>query len=240
MLIREWKFAHKMWSVWVMVAVVVASLAAIWDNTTPEGLGLSPITWSAIQAMLALIAIPARITRQDKLAKKIAEYLKEEAGAAARRVGVAAAVVAAVTAVAMPLTTKWEGVRLTPYYDVVGVLTVCAGETEGVKLSDRYTKEECAEMLEDRLIQDYYLPLVACIPNLPEAPVPVQASFASWTYNVGVGAACGSTLARYAKAGDWREACLQLPRWNRGGGRVIQGLVNRRADELALCLSGLS
>ncbi|WP_425010648.1 glycoside hydrolase family protein [Paracoccus alkanivorans] len=30
-----------------------------------------------------------------------------------------------------------------------------------------------------------------------------------------------------------------LPRWNRAGGKVVQGLVNRRTAEQRLCLSAL-
>jgi GH24 family phage-related lysozyme (muramidase) len=150
----------------------------------------------------------------------------------------AATIVAAVMALAVPLTETWEGLRVEAYQDVVGVWTVCYGETEGVKPGDTYTPDECKALLERRLVEDYYLPVVACAPELAQAPVEVQAAITSWTYNVGVGAACGSTLIRKLRAGDLVGACNELPRWNRAGGRVWQGLVNRRADERGLCLSG--
>ena len=60
----------------------------------------------------------------------------------------------------------------------------------------------------------------------------------SFTYNVGIGAACQSTLMRKLNAGDLRGACDQLPRWVHDGGRVIKGLVRRRTSERALCLAG--
>ncbi|MBV7408780.1 lysozyme [Maritimibacter sp. DP1N21-5] len=165
--------------------------------------------------------------------------IRDEAGAIRSKTAKGAAIGAAVMALAVPVVAKWEGLRTEAYRDVVGVWTVCYGETEGVRPGDVHTRAECASMLEERLFEDYYVPLTRCIPNLPMAPVEVQASFASWTYNVGIGAACSSTLARYARAGDWRAACDQLPRWNRAGGRVWKGLDNRRADERGLCLSGL-
>ena len=34
-----------------------------------------------------------------------------------------------------------------------------------------------------------------------------------WTFNVGGGAACNSTLVRRLNEGRLREACEQLPRW---------------------------
>jgi lysozyme len=151
----------------------------------------------------------------------------------------AVGITAAVMAAALPVVERWEGLRTSPYEDVVGVLTVCYGETEGVEMRD-YAPAECESMLQDRLLRDYYQPLVACIDGLPSAPVEVQAAFTSWAYNVGVGAACGSTLARYARAGEWEAACNELPKWRFAGGKVWQGLVNRRADERELCLGGLN
>ena len=78
-----------------------------------------------------------------------------------------------------------------------------------------------------------------CLKNPDAIPRKSYVSFVSWTYNVGVGAACRSTLVKKANAGDIEGACNELPRWNRAGGRVIKGLVNRRADEQRLCLEGV-
>lgn len=135
----------------------------------------------------------------------------------------------------------WEGERLDAYLDRVAsppVWTVCYGETRGVRPGDRYTAQQCSDMLM-RALQDFYDPLARCIPALPQQPQGVQVALVSWSYNVGTGAACGSTLARRANAGDWRAACNELPRWNKAGGRVVRGLVNRRAAEQRLCLGAL-
>jgi lysozyme len=64
-------------------------------------------------------------------------------------------------------------------------------------------------------------------------------ALASWAYNVGTGAACGSTLVRLLNQGQYRAACQQLPRWNRAGGKVVRGLTNRRMAELAQCLQSI-
>jgi lysozyme len=53
-------------------------------------------------------------------------------------------------------------------------------------------------------------------------------------YNLGVGRLQTSTLRRVVNAGDWQGAKEQLMRWTRGGGRVLPGLVKRRAAECAL------
>lgn len=149
----------------------------------------------------------------------------------------AAAVLAATAAFVGP----WEGERTEAYLDRIAsppVWTVCYGETRGVKPGDRYTSEQCNEMLLQAL-SEYRFPLNACIPGLVFQPEGVQVALISWSYNVGTGAACSSTLAKRANAGDWTGACNQLPRWNKAGGRVVQGLTNRRAAEQKLCLNSL-
>lgn len=155
---------------------------------------------------------------------------------AKKKIVLPAALTAAVAAAAIPTVTTWEGLRTVPYRDVVGVLTVCIGETQGIE--DRpYTKAECVAMLDKRLMDDYYLPLVQCGGEaFIEAPVRVQAMFTSLAYNVGTGAVCGSTTFEYLLAGDYTTACNRLTLYNKAGGRVWQGLVNRREDERRKCL----
>ena len=69
--------------------------------------------------------------------------------------------------------------------------------------------------------------------------VPVDAAFTSLTYNIGVGAVSSSTAVRRLNTGDVAGACQALTWWTRAGARVIRGLVNRRADEYALCMRGV-
>jgi lysozyme len=149
----------------------------------------------------------------------------------------AGAVLAATSAFVSP----WEGMVPVAYLDRIAnppVWTVCYGETRGVQQGDSYTPEQCADMLTEALA-DYRARLVACVPALPQQPEGVQVALTSWAYNVGTGAACRSTLARHANAGDWVGACNQLRRWNRAGGVEVRGLTNRRAAEQALCLEAL-
>lgn len=150
--------------------------------------------------------------------------------------------VAALVAVALLPTTgafvaSWEGTEFEAYYDIVGVPTVCSGITGPAVIPGKtYTRQECRDLLNGEL-RAHARGLAGCLTVV--APQPTMAAWISWTYNVGVGAACGSTLVRLANAGQFEAACRQLPRWNVAGGRVVQGLVNRRAAELAWCLRGL-
>lgn len=165
----------------------------------------------------------------------IVMFWKEQIGAVTRRVTISAATIAAVSAAVVPTVQVWEGLRTLPYRDVVGVLTVCYGETEGVE-NRQYSPAECSDMLNDRLIQDYYMPLVQCGGQaFVDAPIRVQAMFTSLAYNVGTGI-CNSTTFDYLRAGDYTTACNRLALYNKAGGRVWQGLVNRREDERRKCL----
>ena len=56
----------------------------------------------------------------------------------------------------------------------------------------------------------------------------------SLAYNIGTQALADSTLLRMHRAGDHAGAAEQFGRWNRAGGRVLAGLVRRRAAEAAL------
>lgn len=151
----------------------------------------------------------------------------------AQRVG-AGASLAAVVALATPLVAKWEGYRPDPYKDIVGVWTVCYGETQAPMR--KYTKAECDAML-TKAVERYAKPVRACVPA--ETPLEVQAAFVSLAYNIGAPAFCNSTAAKRARAGNYAGACEALTWFNRAGGKYVQGLANRRAEERKLCLSGL-
>lgn len=148
---------------------------------------------------------------------------------------------AGVIAAAAIFIGPWEGERTEAYLDRIAkppVWTVCYGETRGVKAGDRYTSAQCTDMLMAALAT-YRDGLTRCVPALPQQPEGVQVALVSWSYNVGTSAACGSTLAKKANAGDWQGACNQLPRWDKAGGKPVKGLTNRRAAETKLCLNAL-
>lgn len=149
---------------------------------------------------------------------------------------------AAVLALAAPVVMKWEGLRLDPYNDVTGLRTVCYGETRNVEERE-YSPAECRALLAASLHR-HASPIVKCLPV--STPVEVQAAFVSFGYNVGTQAACSSTAAKRARAGDLRGACDALTWWTKvrnpvtGQLQFSRGLANRRMEERALCLEGVS
>ena len=152
----------------------------------------------------------------------------------------------AVVLAAEKLIMPWEGLRTTAYLDSVGVPTICWGETKNVRLGITRTPVECRDMLISRTFADYQQPIVKCAPKLLKAPVSVRAAMISGSYNFGVGAWCRSTAKRMIDASNWNAACEAQTAFNKAGGRVLTGLVNRREmgdaqriGEAELCVSGL-
>ena len=143
--------------------------------------------------------------------------------------------IAAALLLAVPLVTKWEGKRNDPYRDIVGVKTVCYGETR-VDMR-RYSDAECTAMLHEA-VKGFVEPVARCTPIIADRPYQLAAA-TSLAYNIGVGAYCRSTADRRFDAGDFKGGCAALKFWNRAGGRFVQGLANRRADEYRLCMVGL-
>lgn len=72
---------------------------------------------------------------------------------------------------------------------------------------------------------------LALCPGLDGGQLSAIADFA---YNCGLGRLQASTLRRRVNAGDVEGAKAELARWVRGGGKVLLGLVIRRAAEAAL------
>ena len=153
--------------------------------------------------------------------------------------GVKYAVITAI-ALAAPVVMYFEGLPkkdgdLNPaYYDnlpSVALITACYGHTDPkLKITDKFTDAECTELLYQDL-EEANNGVDACI----SAPLSdnERAALISFTYNVGRGKLCSSTLARKANRGE--AFCAELSKWVYAGGKVRKGLVNRRSAERQLC-----
>ena len=144
--------------------------------------------------------------------------------------------------IAVPFVAEREGMRLEAYLDIVGVPTICAGSTRGVKLGQRKTLAECtallrAEVAEYRLALHRYFTRETIATRLPP---PRDAAFTSLSYNIGVGAAGRSTAVRRLNNGDVSGACDAITWWNKAGKRVVRGLVLRRSAERDMCMQGVA
>lgn len=145
------------------------------------------------------------------------------------------AVGAGAAATLIALVGAWEGKSNDPYKDIVGVWTVCYGETR-VQMR-RYSDAECKDMKANALA-DFAEPVLKRNPELRGHDNQLAAAV-SLSYNIGTAAYARSTVARRFSAGNWKGACDAFLMWTKAGGREIRGLVNRRRDERRLCLTGL-
>ena len=103
-------------------------------------------------------------------------------------IGVVGLVTAAIVA---PFVSGWESggkPRLVAYRDIVGVWTICGGETQGVTPGMVETVEGCKERDEAALIR-HAEPVLACTPLLRGHPNQRSAAI-SLASNIGAGASC--------------------------------------------------
>jgi lysozyme len=150
--------------------------------------------------------------------------------------GGAGALVGAALTAAIALVAPWEGKRNSTYLDIVDVPTICYGHTgPEVKLGQTLSDAKCKDLLSEDL-QEANDAINRCV-KVPLKPNE-RAAFVSFTYNLGGGAFCKSTLLRKLNTGDVVGACNEMPKWVNAGGKRVQGLVNRRAAERNVCLGG--
>lgn len=136
----------------------------------------------------------------------------------------------------LALLKQHEGLSLTPYKDAAGLWTIGYGHLlKGGEWWDQITEAQASSLLADDVgtAED-------AVNSLVKVPLN-QAQFdalVSFVYNIGVGAFRRSTLLRLLNAGDYAGAAMQFPLWRKAGGKIVQGLVNRRAAEVALFNGG--
>ena len=129
------------------------------------------------------------------------------------------------------LIQKFEGCELEAYQCSAGVWTIGYGHTKDVIKGMTITKEEAEQMLVDELheyenyINEYVT--VALSQNQFDALV-------SWVYNLGPANLKVSTMLKVLNKGQYEEVPAQMKRWNKAGGKVLEGLIRRREAEACL------
>lgn len=155
------------------------------------------------------------------------------------------AIVGALAATSLFATVpKEEGTEYKAYRDIAGIWTVCQGDTNDVHPGLIETPEGCRQRLERQLVA-HAKPVMACTPALSEPGRDFQrAAAVSLAYNIGVGAWCKSTADRRFDSGDWKGGCDAFLSWSKakvnGQLRTVQGLLNRRQRERAICLRNVA
>ena len=140
------------------------------------------------------------------------------------------------------LICGFEGKRLVAYDDGVGVWTIGFGTTiypNGIKVKkgDTCTEAQAKSYMAHDLKKFEQAVNGAVTIPLNQNQFDVLVSLA---YNIGTNAFKNSTLVKKLNADDFNGAANQFDVWNKAGGKVMQGLVNRRAKEKSLFLSGVN
>ncbi len=140
---------------------------------------------------------------------------------------------------ARDLCLVFEGMYLKPYLCPAAVPTIGVGSTfyedgRRVSLADApITRERAMELLEWELTRCLPKVLSLC-PTLRDWGDKPTGAILDFAFNCGTGALQASTLRKRVNADDVDAAKAELMKWTRGGGRVLPGLVKRRAAECAL------
>ena len=137
------------------------------------------------------------------------------------------------------LIKQFEGCKLTAYQDSVGVWTIGYGWTQPVDgkpiRAGMTIKQETAE----RLLKTGLVSYESDVSRLVKVGLTQEQfdALVSFTYNLGSRSLSTSTLLRKLNAGDYAGAADEFLRWNKAGGKVLNGLTRRREAERALFLS---
>jgi len=141
-----------------------------------------------------------------------------------------------ISPIGLDLIKRFEGLKLAAYPDPgtgAEPYTIGYGHTGGVKPLDTCTLAQAQAWL-----QSDVRGIVRALADMISVPV-TQGQFdacVSLAYNIGVSAFRGSTLLRQLNVSKYQAAADEFPRWNKSGGKVLPGLVDRRAAECALFL----
>lgn len=150
-------------------------------------------------------------------------------------------------ALAVSLTAPAEGYYGYVYKDPIGVLTYCYGETQNAKdmKGKTFTEKECHDLLLARMAH-YEQGNAKCVPAYETFNPYVQMAFNDFSYNLGNGTFCNSSIAEYLNRGDIKGACGRIMLYNKARDpkthllKELPGLTIRRSKEQMFCLKGVA
>ena len=129
------------------------------------------------------------------------------------------------------LIKKFEGCELNSYKCAAGVWTIGYGSTHGIEEGMSISKSRAEELLLEDIseFEDHVMNNVKVSLNQNQFDAMV-----SWTFNLGAGNLKSSTLLKVLNGNDYEDVPEQIKRWNKAGGKVLEGLIRRREAEALL------
>jgi len=131
----------------------------------------------------------------------------------------------------LSLIKKFEGCEYNAYKCAAGVWTIGYGHTKGVKEGDLVTQQEADNLLLHEM-EEYE----GYVNNLVEVDLNQNQfdALVSWVFNLGPANLKASTLLKVLNSKDYEGVPAQIQRWNKAGGKVLEGLIRRRNAEALL------
>jgi|TARA_Y100000385_G_scaffold55194_1_gene52747 lysozyme len=128
----------------------------------------------------------------------------------------------------LALIKKFEGCRLKAYRCSANVLTIGYGHTGGVKEDDTISQPEADELLEKDIakFEEYVNDNV-----IVELKQHQFDALVAWTFNLGPGNLRESTMLKKLNDADYASVPFEMRRWNKAGGKTLDGLIRRRQAE---------
>jgi len=133
------------------------------------------------------------------------------------------------------LIKKFEGCELKAYLCPAQVWTIGYGHTAGVNEGDVCTQEDADRMLSEDLEEFEGYVREAVNVDLEQNEFD---ALVAWTYNLGPGNLQSSTMLKRINENKFEDVHSEMRRWNKSGGKVLDGLVRRREAE-ALLFQGM-
>ena len=131
----------------------------------------------------------------------------------------------------LSLIKKFEGCRLEAYYCSGGVLTIGYGHTGGVKETDTITQEEADKLLKGDILKFEKYVEDNVMVELDQSQFD---ALVAWTFNLGPGNLRESTMLKKLNNADYESVPFEMRRWNKAGGKTLDGLIRRRQAEALL------
>lgn len=136
------------------------------------------------------------------------------------------------------LIKGFEGKQLVAYDDGVGVWTIGFGTIKylnGVRVK---RGDKCTEAQAEQYLRNDLITFENALNQLVKVPLNQNQfdALVSFTYNLGETNLRSSTLLKKLNAKDYKGAAAEFLKWNKAGGKVMNGLVKRRKAEMELFL----
>ena len=177
------------------------------------------------KAMLAALAVTGAAMAappKPEATQYIVDYMKKEEGF-------------------RPVAEPDKDAKGNPVVVGYGTTHVYPDTKKPIKVGEKITPEKAEELIKASIEKDI-TPKMEKIPNWDEMDAGKQAALLSFGYNVGhnfYGAKGYETITQNLKNKEWDKIPETLKMYNKGGGKVLGGLVKRRKQEGKLWSSGL-